>query len=496
MAQSSGCEQFQVGTKQWTDCVHGQATGGGLMPWIVVIPLGVMVIGMMIGFAYQFSATGRRRAKAHGAAGTAGTWLIFISFIELAIGTGSWVGAKRAAGEGGGYDTSAMVLLTVGAVLFVVGVYLKIRGRRRARIFHNGVPGEAVIRAVHETGTMVNNQPMYAFDLDVTGQGFAPVSTSRREVIPFWFLNRVGPQSRVPVKVDPSNPTRVIFDWDRFAMTTPAAGTDAPMSTSFGGGTAGGTAQGMVPSADSLADAMQAARDLTGRVGSGWHAGKLIGIAITFFVLLVVGGGLVFVAKIFGEVSGAMDDATGQVAEAVDQAGEAFEGVGKGGGTAAATTVEVTRTAPGREPLTIAVSLPVGWIDVTSMVPEKQGPILVDLVTKPQTPSEARIVVTRSVHYMKNPSPPVADVSSIRSGIEREFGDTLVGSKLVRLGGEEALELEIAPGVDGLQTRQVAVMRDGQLLYVSVTAPKSEWRPMLAVFNRLLASWEWGSVSA
>lgn len=504
MAQPGGCNQFQVGTKAWTDCIHDQATGGGLMPWIVVIPLGVMVIGMMIGFAYQFSAAGQRRAKAHGAAGTAGTWLIFVSFVELAIGIGSWIGDRRAPGEPGGYGVSALILLSVGVALFVIGVYLKIRGRRRARIYNSGVPGEAVIKAVHQTGAMVNNQPMYGFDLEVTGQGFAPVRTRHREVIPFWYLNKVGPEARVPVKVDPSNPTRLIFDWDRFATATATvAGTGGPISSSFGGGAAApatpanaaaGAAQGMVPDADSLAQAMQTARDLAGRSGSGWHAGKVIGLAITFFVLLVVGGGLFFVAKVFGQVSGAMNDATGHVAEALDQAEDAFEGVkgGKGGGT----TVEVTRTARGREPLTIGVAIPVGWIDVTSSVAEKQGPLLVDLVIKPQAPSDAQIDVSRSVAYQEEPAPARARIGSVRSAIEREIGEALVRSKLVRLGGEEAVQLDVATGANGLQTRRVAVMRDGQVLFVSLTAPRSEWTPMLTVFERFLASWKWGTVSA
>ncbi|MDQ3981542.1 MAG: hypothetical protein M3271_02535 [Actinomycetota bacterium] len=496
MAQTNGCERFRVGTPRWTECVEDQATGGGLMPWIVVIPLAVMVVGMMIGFARQFSSAGRERARAHGVAGSAGSWLIFVAFIELAIGIGNVVAERRAPGDSVGYSIAAKVLLGVGIVLFVIGVYLKIRGRRRARIYHSGVPGEAVIRAVHETGTVVNNQPMYAFDLDVTGQGFAPVSTRHREVIPFWFLNRVGPQSRVPVKVDPQKPTRLIFDWDAFAATPapPFAGT-AP--SAGGGATAGSdVGAGLVPDMGTLANAMQTAQQLGGG-GSGWHAGKVIGWAIALFVLAVVGGGLYVMAQVFGEVSDVTNEVSGQVSDALDEADRATKGGGRGGrGSAAGTAIEVARTAAGREPVAFSVALPVGWNDLTASVDERQGSVVVDLVMKPQTPSEARIVVTRSLRYLEDPAPENADIVTVRRGIERELGDGLVRSRSVRLAGEAAVAFDIAPGADGLQSRQIAAMRGGQILFVSLAAPQAEWAEMLPVLDDVLASWRWGAISA
>ncbi|HYO61244.1 MAG TPA: hypothetical protein VEU29_05045 [Actinomycetota bacterium] len=518
MAQTEGCGQFEVGTRRWTECVQDQATGGGLMPWIVVVPLGVMVIGMMIGFARQYSSAGRAKAKAHGAAGTAGSWLIFVSFVELAIGIGSFVAERKAPGVGGGFSIAGTVLTGVGVLLFVIGVYLKIRGRRRARIYHSGVSGEAVIRAVHETGTMVNNQPMYAFDLDVSGQGFAPFTTTHREVVPFWFLTRVGPQSRVPVKVDPSRPTRLIFDWEALAASTPVQSASAIASSLGGAAAAAGAAPGVTPanaageavagsimSSGSLAEAMQAAQDLADRRGSGWHAGKAIGLGIALFVLLIVGGGLYFFSQVFGEVSAVTSEFSDQINDAVEDAERSLEGAGGGygggkgggaGGTTGGTTIEVSRKAHGGDPVSFSLALPAAWNDVTAAVPERQGAVLVDVVMKPQTPSEARIVVARSVRYMEDPAPPGAGIASVRKGIEAEFGESLVRSRSVRLGGEAAIALEIAPGADGLRSRQIAVMRGGQLLFVNLTAPKAEWAATLKVFDQVLGSWNWGTTSA
>ncbi|MDQ3915094.1 MAG: DUF1795 domain-containing protein [Actinomycetota bacterium] len=501
MAQSGNCDQFRVGTKAWTDCVHDSATGGGLMPWIVVIPLAVMVLGMFVGFARQFSRRGQQRAREHGVAGSAGSWLIFVSFIELAIGIGSRVAAQRAPGEGGGYDISSTILLGVGVLLFVVGVFLKARGRRRARIYNTGLPGEALIRDVRETGTVVNNQPMYEFDLDVTGSGFAPTSTTHREVIPFWFANRVGPQSNVPVKVDPSNPGRLIFDWDRFRATAPvqvpaggapatAVGASGFAETSGGTATPGEAANVLMSGADALADAMQAARQF-GSGGPGWHVGKAIGAAVLLFVIAIVGGGLYFISSIFDTVSDTTNEVTEQVEDARDEAGRITGGAGAGAGSSRPTTVAVSRTAAGRRPVAYAVELPVGWLDLTAAEEERVGPLVVDVVLKPVTPSEARIVVTRSVRFLEDPAPEDADITSIRREMLAEYGDRLAGTAPARLAGEPAIRIDIAPGTDGLRSRQVAVMRGGQVLFASVTAKEPEWRAVLPVFGDVLASWKW-----
>jgi hypothetical protein len=476
------------------------------MPWIVVIPLAVMVVGMFIGFARQFSAAGRQKAKEHGAAGTAGTWLIFVSFVELAIGIGSVVAARRAPGTGGGYDFSAVILLGVGIVLFVIGVFLKVRGRRRARIYHTGIPGEAVIRAVHETGTMVNNQPMYAFDLEVTGSGFAPTTTTHREVVPFWFASRVGPQSRVPVKVDPNNPSRLIFDWDRFATTqaaqaptvasaqVPVAGAPSasPLVDSAGFAQTGGAPAAPGTSGfsgiASLSDAMQAARELTPQ-GSGWHVGKIIGAVVLLFVIAIVGGGLYFISSIFKTVSDTTNEVTSQVEDALDQAGE-FGG-DLGAGATKPTTIELSRKAAGRAPVAYSVELPFGWLDLTELEDEVVGPLAVDLILTAGDATKARIVVTRSVRFLEDPAPAEADIGSIRRELLGEYGDSLAGTRPVTVDGEAGIRIDLKPGADGLRSRQVAMMRGGQVLFASVTAPKQEWETTLPVFDDVLASWAW-----
>lgn len=503
MAQTGGCEQYDVGTPQWEQCIRDQATGGGLMPWIVVVPLAVMVVGMMIGFARQFSSAGRRRAREQGAAGTAGSWLIFVAFIELAIGIGSYVAERRAPGEGGGFSIAAVVLLGVGVILLVAGVWAKAAGRRRARIYHHGIPGEAIIRAVHETGTMVNNQPMYAFDLDVTGSGFPPTSTTHREVVPFWFASRVGPDARVPVKVDPTKPTRLIFDWERFRPAAGAAAAAAASSFAGGGGATAGTvadaAAMMVPGGDTMRDVLEAAGQL--RPGaSEWHVGKAIGAAVVLFVIAVVGGGLYLFWNVFGSISDTTADVTEQVEDAFDEVedlGERGRGrPGGGRGGQPGTRISVSRAAADGEEIGYSVALPVGWNDLTGTVPERQGAVLVDVVFEPPPPANGSIIVTRSLRYLQDPAPKGTSLRSLMPAIVREFGGAVTARRPTRLDGTPAVTLEIAPSENGVEARQVVVLRGGQILFVALTAPEARFDSLVPVFEDVLDSWDWSPISA
>ncbi|MDQ3982824.1 MAG: hypothetical protein M3271_09130, partial [Actinomycetota bacterium] len=278
---------------------------------------------------------------------------------------------------------------------------------------------------------------------------------------------------------------------DQVKNLAPTMGAAAP-AVGGGAGVPQGGGTGAAGSRD-LAAAMQAAQQLAGG-GSGWHLGKIVGGLVLLFVIAVVGGGLWFIASVFRSVSDATSDATDQVTDALDEAGEID--LGTRGDRGSGTRLEISRAASGREQVGYSLSLPVAWNDVTGAFPERQGSVVVDVVMKPQPPSDARIVVTRSAFYLQNPVPKGSDVADVRRDIERELGASVVRSETVRLSGEKAVALDLAPGAGGLRSRQVATVREGQVIFVALTAHESEWRTMLPVFEEVLSSWQWSIVSA
>jgi hypothetical protein len=219
------CSDFSVGSREWTECVEDAATGGGLMPWIVVVPLGVMVLGMAFMFARGFMRPKTQGYSGAAVGSSASSWLIFMGVIELASGIGALIADQRASGPRGGYFTAGVALVGTAVILILIGIVLRIAARKKRRIEQTGTPGEARIVSVGQTGMLINNNPVIEFDLEVTLPGMAPYRTTTRSTVPMIALPRVMPGAQLPIKADPSEPSKIVVDWSRLASTpAPVAG--------------------------------------------------------------------------------------------------------------------------------------------------------------------------------------------------------------------------------------------------------------------------------
>lgn len=222
------CSDFSVGSREWTECVEDAATGGGLMPWIVVVPLGVMVLGMAFMFARGFARPKTQGYSGAAVGSSASAWLIFVGMIELATGIGALIADQRASGPRGGYFTAGVALVGTAALLIIIGIVLRVAAGKKRRIEESGTPGEAKVVSVGQTGMLINNNPVIEFDLEVILPGMAPYRTTTRSTVPMIALPRVMPGARLPIKADPSEPSKIVVDWGRLASTpAPVAGHSA-----------------------------------------------------------------------------------------------------------------------------------------------------------------------------------------------------------------------------------------------------------------------------
>jgi hypothetical protein len=224
------CSDFSVGSREWTECVEGAATGGGLMPWIVVVPLGVMVLGMAFMFARAFARPKTQGYSGSAVGSSASSWLIFVGLIELASGIGALVADQRVSGPRGGYFTAGIALVGTAVILILIGIVLRIAAGKKRRIEQSGTPGEARVVSVGQTGMLINNNPVIEFDLEVTLPGMAPYRTTTRSTVPMIALPRVMPGARLPIKADPTEPSKIVIDWGRLA-STPAPMSGHPAAT-------------------------------------------------------------------------------------------------------------------------------------------------------------------------------------------------------------------------------------------------------------------------
>ena len=198
------CTEYPVGSREWTDCVENAATGGGLMPWIVVIPLGVMVIGMFVMFGRQWFGRGKPRDPAS----AAGNWLLFMVLVEGSIAAGMTYAVVR--GGGSGYRIAAIILWVVTALMLIIGLATRRRGARRRRIMTTGIDGTATITGMTQTGMLINHNPVVQFEATIeTPTGTYPASF--RQMVPLISLGQIQVGAKLAVKVDPNDPQGIVL---------------------------------------------------------------------------------------------------------------------------------------------------------------------------------------------------------------------------------------------------------------------------------------------
>lgn len=96
-----------------------------------------------------------------------------------------------------------------------------------ASLRDRGVPGQATVKAARATGETRNLNPVYDVDLMVMpDNGQAYNATVRTEVNSLAVAQCV-PGTRVPVKADPVDPTKLWVDWVAVAGGAGAAGSGA-----------------------------------------------------------------------------------------------------------------------------------------------------------------------------------------------------------------------------------------------------------------------------
>ena len=217
------CSEFPVGSREWNDCIHNAATGGGLMPWIVIIPLGVMVIGMFVMFGRQWFGRG---GKPRDPVAAGGSWLLFMVLIEGSIAAGMTYAVIR--GGGTGFLIAAVVLWIVTAVMLVAGLAMRARGARRNRILTSGIDGTATITGMTQTGMFINNNPVVEFQANIeTPTGTYPATF--RQMVPLISVGQLQVGAKLAVKVDPNDPNAIVLAQ---GAPAPAGLPDAPGFTS------------------------------------------------------------------------------------------------------------------------------------------------------------------------------------------------------------------------------------------------------------------------
>ncbi len=175
---------------------------------------------------------------------SAGRWLIITGIFELALAALFFViglSLKEDPSARAAMYLTGTILGTLGIGLVVGGSMARSRADAADRIDTGGLPGEATVTGLTQTGMSLNDNPQVKLDLSVSLPGMQPYDASRKEFVPLILLPQVQVGSVLPVHVDRNDPAKVIIDWDA-PMPTPADPAMAMTAAAAGANAAGGAA--------------------------------------------------------------------------------------------------------------------------------------------------------------------------------------------------------------------------------------------------------------
>jgi hypothetical protein len=138
----------------------------------------------------------------------------------------------------GGFTLTAAIL---GAVALGLIVWARKAGRAAAaaqRLRATGVPGEADIVSVRQTGVVLNEiNPQVELELNIRlADGRSPYPVTVKEFVPGIAIGRLSNGQPLPVRVDPLDPTSVVILWEQGGVgPAGAAGTPTVAGVPVGG---------------------------------------------------------------------------------------------------------------------------------------------------------------------------------------------------------------------------------------------------------------------
>jgi len=184
---------------------------------------------------------------------------------------------------------------------FFIGFALIMVGRKSQAVFDaaqrlkaTGIPGQAVIVGLRQTGITMNEQPQVELQLQVSVPGQEPFAVTRTEYVPIMLVGALTNGHPLPVRVDPNDPGSLAIEWESvLSGSTSTQGTivgkdvaASPELVSQAG------AAGLFPSVSEIeykrTRLRQFGKDGTAIVQTAQETGQMIGHLKVYVVDLVV----------------------------------------------------------------------------------------------------------------------------------------------------------------------------------------------------------------
>lgn len=149
--------------------------------------------------------------------------------------------------------TSMTIIITVVSLLFTFAIVFFVwkfaaGSMGDKKTLESGVPGTATVMSLEPTGMIINNM-YYVCNVGLRVQlpAQAPYDVIIQQSVPITAMARVNPGSSVGVKVDPTDNTKVVIDWNAPAGPAQAAAVNPnPSAADLAAAVAGAAASGQM----------------------------------------------------------------------------------------------------------------------------------------------------------------------------------------------------------------------------------------------------------
>ncbi len=140
--------------------------------------------------------------------------VLAVGFLQLGMAVLFGVLAQSMPIVRGGFLPTAAVLGVLGTALVVWGVAWWKRAANAQGLRVEGIPGQARITGLRQTGVYVNNQPQVELQLNVSTPMHGGYDVTRKEVVPLIMVGSLASGRPLPVKVDPNNSQDLVIEWE------------------------------------------------------------------------------------------------------------------------------------------------------------------------------------------------------------------------------------------------------------------------------------------
>jgi hypothetical protein len=147
--------------------------------------------------------------------------LLFVSVVELGMAVLFGVLSQSMPLVRTPFTVTAAILGVTGVGLLFWGVAWWKKAANTQRLKVEGIPGQARVLGVRQTGLYVNNQPQVELRLQVSTPVHGGYEATRKEIVPLVMIGRLSSGQPLPVKVDANDPQDLMIDWES-AFQVPA----------------------------------------------------------------------------------------------------------------------------------------------------------------------------------------------------------------------------------------------------------------------------------